>query len=73
MDKIVFISSEESIRLKRLMNRNKFSETEALIRIKAQQPENLKIEKSDYVVLNNSTLEDFEAQLLKMLEDLSIY
>ncbi len=59
-DKIIFISAEKSIRLARLMKRNNLTEKEALLRINAQQDEDKKIIKSDYIIENNSTQESLQ-------------
>ncbi len=61
-DKIIFVSADSSIRLERLMKRNNFTEEEALIRIQSQASEDEKIQKSDFVIYNNSTLEDLQTQ-----------
>ncbi len=57
-DKIIFISADETIRLKRLIARNGFSESEAVKRIKAQMPEDIKIKHADYIIDNSGTVED---------------
>ena len=45
------------------MKRNNFTEDEALIRMKAQLPQEEKILKSDYVIYNNSTKDELNKQL----------
>ncbi len=69
-DKIIFISAPENIRLNRLIKRNNLSENEALKRINSQKKEEEKIKKSDYVIYNNSDLDNFEKQLQTVLKDL---
>ena len=69
-DKVVFVSSEENIRLERLMKRNNLTQEEAKIRIEAQLPENVKIEKADYVIKNNSTIEELENQVNAFLNSI---
>lgn len=61
-DKIIFVACDDDLRLKRLMKRNNFTQEEALIRMKAQLPQDEKIKKSDYIIFNNSTKEDLEKQ-----------
>ena len=56
-DKIVFVYCDDDIRLKRLTARNNYTEEYAKIRIGAQQSQDEKIKKSDYVIYNNSTIE----------------
>ncbi len=62
-DRIIFVACDDDIRLERLMKRNKFTEDEALIRMKAQLPQEEKILKSDYVIYNNSTKDELNKQL----------
>ncbi len=62
-DKIIFVSADSSIRLERLMKRNNFSESEALLRINSQAGEEEKIQKSDFVIYNNSSLNELERQV----------
>ena len=53
-DKIILIISADDIRKNRLMLRNGYTEEEAKLRIKAQMDQNLKIAKSDYIIVNNN-------------------
>ena len=69
-DKIVFINSDENIRLERLMQRNGLSEHDALLRIKAQMSADEKIPKSDYVIENNLTPEDLKIKVEEMLANI---
>ena len=69
-DKVIFISSEKNIRLLRLIKRNNYSEEYALLRINSQDDEEEKIEKSDYVIYNNSDLETFKTQALNIIKHL---
>ena len=66
-DKIIFVSADEDIRLKRLMERNNYSEKYAKIRIAAQDSELTKISKSDYVIYNNSDLISLRKQVADIL------
>lgn len=70
-DYIIFISADEKIRLNRLMARNKISEKEAKERINAQKPESEKISKSNFVVENNSSLDELKNNLQKVLDKLN--
>lgn len=65
-DKIIYITASESIRLERLMKRNNYTKEEALIRINAQN-ENDKKEKSDFIIENNSSIENLKIELDKIL------
>ncbi len=66
-DKILFVAADDNLRLERLMKRNNLTEEEAKLRMNAQMPQDEKIKKSDYVIYNNSTIEDLEAEVLKFL------
>ncbi len=61
-DKIIFVSADSNLRLERLMKRNNFTKEEALRRIQSQGAEEEKIQKSDFVICNNSTLTDLKTQ-----------
>lgn len=57
-DKIMFIYCDDEIRLSRLLQRNSYSREYAKTRMNAQQNQNLKAQKSDWVIYNNSSVED---------------
>ncbi len=65
-DKIIYITADESIRKKRLIKRNSFTEEEAQKRINAQA-EAGKQEKSDFVIENNSTIKSLNEQITDIL------
>ena len=69
-DKIVFIKTDDEIRLNRLMERNNYSKEDALKRINSQKPQEEKISKVDYVIENNLTKEDFRKNVLEFLSNL---
>ncbi len=69
-DKIIFISADESIRLKRLMKRNLYNREYAEKRIKAQDCEEEKIKKSDFVIYNNSDFDSLKLQIDDVLKKL---
>ena len=56
------LSARGNLRLDRLMKRNNLTKEEALLRINAQIPQEEKIKKSDFVIDNNSDLENLEKQ-----------
>ena len=66
-DKIVFISAKEEIRLERLMQRNNYSKEYAMTRILAQNCEDEKIKKSDFVIYNNSDIDNLKLQINNLL------
>jgi len=66
-DKIIFVSADEIIRLKRLMKRNNLTKGDALKRINAQLPESYKTGKCDIVIENNGTKEEL-AEILSRIQ-----
>ena len=68
-DKIIFISADKEIRLKRLIERNNYSEEYALTRINSQMDEEEKIKKSDYVIKNDSSIEELEKDIKLVLNN----
>ncbi len=70
-DKIIFVSADEDIRLKRLMERNNYTKAYARKRIKIQQKEDEKIKKSDFIIFNNSDFNNLRKQINSILEQLS--
>ena len=71
-DIIIFISCKEEIRLERLMKRNGLTKEEAMKRIKAQQPEEEKVAKADYVVYNNSDLNTLKSEIYRILKNIGL-
>lgn len=69
-DKILFVYTNDSIRLKRLISRNNYSEEYAKIRLKSQLSQDEKIKKADYVIYNNSTKDELEKEVVKVLEQI---
>ena len=66
-DNILFISTDEGIRLKRLMKRNNLSEEDALCRIKSQLDEVEKIKNSDFVICNNEDISNLQKEINKFI------
>ncbi|MCD8377708.1 MAG: dephospho-CoA kinase [Candidatus Gastranaerophilales bacterium] len=66
-DKIIFINSDDDIRLERLMERNNLSKDDALRRLNSQLPQADKIKKSDFVIDNNSSFDEFIHNIEKFL------
>ena len=69
-DKIIFISADKETRLKRLIERNNYTKEYALTRINSQMDEEEKIKKSDFVINNNSDLNDLEQSVKNVLNTL---
>ena len=69
-DKIIFISADKKLRLERLIKRNNYSPEYAQMRIQAQDEEENKIKRSDFVVYNNSDFSNLEVQVKDILNKL---
>ena len=71
-DKILFIYTEDKIRLNRLIQRNNFTKDEALVRIKSQLPQEEKVKVSDFIINNNHSidvLQKYIERFIIQLED----
>lgn len=69
VDKIIVVYVDEDVQLQRLMDRNEFTEKEALQRIGSQMPVKEKAKLADAIINNNETkLQSFE-QLKKILHE----
>lgn len=66
-DKVIFVTADKDIRIKRLIKRNDYTESEALSRINAQSDEDEKILKSDYVIQNNATEKELLIQVNQII------
>ncbi len=69
-DKILFIAADENIRLERLQKRNNLSKKDALLRINAQIPQEDKIKKSDFIIENNTSIDNLEKEVLIFIRKL---
>ncbi|YCA43130.1 dephospho-CoA kinase [Bacillus sp. JZ8] len=68
VDKVLLVYVDEEIQLKRLIERNGFSEREALARIKAQDPLKDKVAKSDEIINNNGSKEETRKKVTHIIE-----
>ena len=69
-DKILFVYTNDEIRLKRLIARNNYSEEYAKIRLNSQLSQDEKIKRADYIVYNNSTKDELRKEVVKVLEQI---
>ena len=69
-DKIIFVSADVDVRVDRLIKRNGYTKEYALTRINAQDDELSKIQKSDFVIFNNSNFINLQNQVRSILEKL---
>lgn len=69
-DKVLFVYSNDELRLERLIKRNNYSREYAKVRIDSQIPQDDKISRSDFVIYNNSGLEDLENNVIRVIEQI---
>lgn len=70
-DKIIFVHTDDKIRLERLIKRNGYTKEYAQKRIDSQQPQEEKEQKSDFIINNNGSIEELRPQILEILSKLS--
>jgi dephospho-CoA kinase len=70
-DAVITVSASESVRVKRVCRRSNLSENQVLKRMKNQLPEIDKINKSDYIIVNDND-EPLIPQVLTVLHELSL-
>lgn len=68
-DKIIFIYTNDEIRLERLLKRNNYTLEHAKARINCQMPQDKKVNLSDYVIYNNTTINDLKKQTENVLKN----
>ena len=66
-DFVIVVITDENIQIQRLMERNNFTEEEALLRIKSQMPQEEKIKQADFVINNSYDAENARLQLQEIL------
>ncbi len=69
-DKVLFVASDEPLRLKRILRRDNIEFAEAKDRINAQLPQEQKMDKADFVIYNNTNIAGLEFQLDLILKRL---
>ncbi len=62
-DEILLVAADENIRLNRVMARNGYSKEYALKRIKSQMPQDEKLARVDFIIDNNTTVQELENQI----------
>ena len=72
LDLTLVVNSRVDIRIRRAMERGKLSEEEIRERMKLQLPNAEKVARADIVVDNNGTLEEFQAKLQMVYNDLQL-
>ena len=69
-DKVIVVYVDESVQLKRLMQRDRISRQAAIEALKAQIPLSKKLEQADFVIDNRGNLEETRAQAEKVWQEL---
>ena len=67
---ILCVLADKALRLKRIMMRDGLSPDEANSRINAQKNDKFYIEKSDYILYNNSNTDEISGQISKILNEI---
>lgn len=70
MDYNILISVDKDIQIKRIMNRDKLTEEQAINRINSQLSEEYKMKVTDVVIENNNSIDDTIISVMKVIEDL---
>ncbi len=69
-DQVVVVTCEPQIQIDRLMNRDGFTEDEAIKRISAQLPLEHKVKAAHFAINNNGSIADLEKQVADLLAQL---
>ena len=71
-DKIIFVYCGDEIRLNRLIARNNYTKEYAQLRLDSQQSQKDKLQKSDFVIYNESSLKALDVQIEDVLAKLIV-
>jgi len=71
-DKVVVVYVSESVQISRLQQRDGISEEEAKQALKAQMALSKKVEQADYLIDNSGTLEETQAQVQRVWQELLV-
>lgn len=66
-DKILFIKTDDEIRLQRLIKRNNYTLEAAQKRINSQLPQDEKLKKSDFIICNNDSVEQLQNEIERFI------
>lgn len=69
-DKIIFVYTDDKIRLERLLRRNNYTVEHAKQRMSSQMPQDEKVKKSDYILNNNGNFEELKKSVDELLKHL---
>jgi dephospho-CoA kinase len=68
--KVVLVSAPEETRINRIVRRDGFTREVAELRLRAQMPDSQKIPRSDFVIVNDATIESVTEQARQVFEKL---
>lgn len=69
-DRVLFVYTNDDIRLQRLMKRNNYTEEYAIVRMNSQISQDEKVKLADWVIYNNSTVEDLRKMVVNVIEQI---
>ena len=69
-DRTVLVYCNDEIREQRLIARNGYTKEYAKTRMESQLSQDIKAKKVDYVIYNNSTIEDLHKNIIKVIEQI---
>lgn len=71
-DKIIFVYTDDGIRLERLLKRNNYTIEHAKSRINSQMPQEDKVKLSDYVINNNGDFNNLTIAVDQLLCNITL-
>ena len=71
-DKIIFVYTDDDIRLERLLRRNNYTVEHAKAGIASQMPQEEKLKKSDFVINNNGSIDNLNNNISSILEQIRL-
>lgn len=71
VDKIILVVCDESLQIKRILERDLFTKEEVIKRINSQMPQDKKREFANYIIDNSFSLYKLEDEVKKILVDIS--
>jgi len=69
-DKVIVVLADKDVRIERICKRDGISRQDAENRIKSQKSDDFYLEKSDYIVYNNSDKEKFKREAKEIISEL---
>lgn len=69
-DRVLFVYTNDDIRLQRLMKRNNYTKEYAIVRMNSQISQDEKVKLADWVIYNNSTVEDLRKMVVNVIEQI---